>query len=260
VSILSSLIPIADPVFYLFAVPAVILMAMGKGGFGGSLAVIAMPVMALSGPALQAAAIMFPILLVMDAISVWSWRKTWSRENVLIMLPGGVIGTVLGYLTATMVSDAGIRLVLGIMSLAFCLQTWLLRGSEAPPRAPDIVRGTLWSIVAGFTSLISHVGGPPLSFYLLPQKLTKEVLSGTFVIYFAMINLIKIAPLTALGLFTAENLSTSLVLTPIAAAATLFGIWLVRRISTVLFYQILYGLLFVVALKLTYDGIVGVLS
>ncbi len=254
---LSAFAPLTEPWFYAFAVPAVILMAMGKGGFGGSLAVIAMPVMALSGPTLQAAAIMFPILLVMDAISVWSWRKTWSRQNVMIMLPGGVIGTILGYLTATSVSDSGIRLMLGVMSLAFCLQAWLKRGSETPPRAPDIVRGTLWSIVAGFTSLISHVGGPPLSFYLLPQKLTKEVLSGTFVIYFAAINVIKIAPLTALGLFTAQNLSTSLVLTPVAALATLFGIWLVRRISTELFYRILYGLLFVVALKLTYDGIVG---
>jgi uncharacterized protein len=258
--VLNFLQPISDPVFYAFAIPAVFLMAMGKGGFGGHLAMVAMPIMALSGPTLQAAAIMFPILLVMDAISVWSWRKTWSRQNVMYMLPGAVIGTALGYLTAAYVSDAGIRLLLGLMSLVFCLQTWLVRGKNRPPQQPDIVRGTFWSAIAGFTSFISHVGGPPLSIYLLPQKLPKEVLAGTFVVYFAMMNLMKITPLAALGVFTAQNLSTSFLLVPLAAVGTLFGIWLVRRIPTVLFYRILYALLFIVALKLTYDGIMGLMA
>jgi uncharacterized protein len=252
--------PISDPAFYALAIPAVFLMGMGKGGFGGHLAMVAMPIMALSGPTLQAAAIMFPILLVMDAISVWSWRKTWSRQNILFMLPGAVIGTALGYLTAAYVSDAGIRLVLGLMSLVFCLQTWLLKDKELHPRQPDIMRGTFWSSIAGFTGFISHVGGPPLSIYLLPQKLPKEVLAGTFVIFFATVNLIKITPLAALGVFTAQNLSTSLVLMPLAAIATLFGIWLVRRMPTELFYRILYALLFLVALKLTYDGIMGLMA
>jgi uncharacterized protein len=258
--VLSLITPIADPAFYAFAIPAVFLMAMGKGGFGGHLAMIAMPIMAFSGPTLQAAAIMFPILLVMDAISVWSWRKTWSRQNVLYMLPGAAVGTALGYLTAAYVSDAGIRLVLGLMSLVFCLQTWLLRGRELPPRQPDIARGIFWSAIAGFASFISHVGGPPLSIYLLPQKLSKEVLAGTFVIYFALVNLMKITPLAALGVFTAQNLSTSLVLVPLAAVGTLFGIWLVRRMPTELFYRLLYALLFLVALKLTYDGVTGLIN
>jgi uncharacterized protein len=258
--VLSLITPILDPAFYAFAIPAVFLMAMGKGGFGGSLAMVAMPIMALSGPTLQAAAIMFPILLVMDAISVWSWRKTWSRLNVMYMLPGGLIGTALGYLTAAYMSDAGIRLILGLMSLIFCLQTWLLRGKELPPRQPDFARGTLWSSIAGFTGFISHVGGPPLSIYLLPQKLSKEVFAGTFVIFFATVNVMKITPLAALGVFTAQNLSTSLVLMPLAAIATLFGIWLVRRMPTELFYRILYALLFLVALKLTYDGVIGLIS
>jgi uncharacterized protein len=258
--VLTLINPITDPAFYAFAVPAVLLMAMGKGGFGGNLAMIAMPIMALSGPTLQAAAIMFPILLVMDAISVWSWRRTWSRQNVMYMLPGALIGTVLGYLTAAYISDAGIRLVLGLMSLVFCAQVWLMRGKELPPREPDLVRGMFWSSISGFTSFISHVGGPPLSIYLLPQKLPKEVFSGTLVIFFAMVNVIKITPLAALGVFTAQNLATSLLLVPLAAVGTLSGIWLVRRMPTVLFYRVLYGLLFFVALKLTYDGITGLMA
>ncbi len=253
--------PITDPGFYAFAIPAVAIMAIGKGGFGGALAMVAMPLMALSGPsALEAGAIMFPILLLMDAISIWAWRTTWSRRNVALMLPGAVIGTVLGYLTAAWMSDAALRLMLGLMSLIFCAHTLAMRGRDLPPREPALGRATFWSTIAGFTSFISHVGGPPASIYLLPQRMPKEVFAGTMVIYFAIMNLMKIAPLAALGLFTARNLSTSLVLAPIAIVATAAGVWLVRRISTLWFYRVMYALLFVVAIKLTYDGLTGLLA
>jgi uncharacterized protein len=252
--------PIADPAFYLFAVPAVAIMGIGKGGFGGTLAMVAMPLMALSGPpAIEAGAIMFPILLLMDAISLWFWRSAWSRENVALLLPGAVLGTALGYLTAAWMSDAAIRLMLGVMSLAFCAQTLALSGRDLPPRGPNLPRATLWSTVTGFTSFISHVGGPPLSIYLLPQRLPKEVFAGTMVVYFAITNLLKIGPLAALGVFTARNLWTSAMLAPVAILATATGVWLVRRISTVWFYRIMYALLFVVALKLTWDGATGLL-
>ena len=250
--------PIADPTFYAFAVPAVAIMAIGKGGFGGALAMVAMPLMALSGPsAIEAGAIMFPILLLMDAISLWFWRGSWSRRNVALLMPGAVLGTTLGYLTAASLSDAAIRLMLGLMSLVFCGQAVLTRGREVPAREPDLARGTFWSTIAGLTSFISHVGGPPLSMYLLPQRLPKEVFAGTMVVYFAIMNLMKIAPLAALGLFTARNLWTSAVLAPVAIFATGLGVWLVRRMSTEWFYRVMYALLFVVALKLTWDGFAG---
>ncbi len=125
--------PITDPAFYAFAIPAVAIMGIGKGGFGGALAMVAMPLMALSGPpALEAGAIMFPILLLMDAISIWAWRTTWSRRNVALMLPGAVIGTALGYLTASWISDAALRLMLGLISLIFCAYTLAMSGRDLP--------------------------------------------------------------------------------------------------------------------------------
>lgn len=250
--------PIADPAFYAFAVPAVAIMAIGKGGFGGALAMVAMPLMALSGPsAIEAGAIMFPILLLMDAISLWFWRGSWSRRNVVLLLPGALLGTALGYFTAAWMSDPAIRLMLGLMSLVFCAQTLAMRGRDLPPQGPSFGRATFWSAITGFSSFISHVGGPPLSMYLLPQRLPKEVFAGTMVVYFAIVNLMKIAPLAALGLFTERNLWTSAVLAPIAIVATGLGVWLVRRMSTEWFYRVMYVLLFVVALKLTWDGFVG---
>ncbi len=252
--------PIVDPLFYAFAIPAVFLMAMGKGGFGGNLAVLAMPLMAMSSPALQAAAIMMPILIIMDAISCWAWRKTWSRENLKIMLPAGIAGTFVGYLTAAWVSDAALRLMIGLLSIAFCLQAWLARASDAPPRRPDWARGSFWSGISGFTSFISHVGGPQLAVYLLPQKLPKDVLAGTFTVHFAIINVIKVPGFAALGSFTPQNLWTSAALAPVAIAGTMFGVWLVKRVSTEMFYRIMYVILFVVALKLIADGVRGLIG
>jgi uncharacterized protein len=251
---------IADPHFYLFAIPAVFLMAMGKGGFGGNLAVLAMPLMAMSAPAVQAAAIMMPILLIMDAISCWAWRKTWSRENLIIMLPAGIAGTFLGYLTAVYMSDAALRLIIGVLSLIFCLQAWMRRQRDEPPRQPDWWRGSFWSSISGFTSFISHVGGPQLAVYLLPQKLPKDVLAGTFTLHFAIINIIKTPGFFSMGALTPQNLWTSAMLAPVAIAGTGFGVWLVKRISTEVFYRVMYVVLFFVALKLTWDGITGLLA
>jgi uncharacterized protein len=252
-------VPIADPLFYALAIPAVFLMAMGKGGFGGNLAVLAMPLMTMSAPALQAAAIMMPILLIMDAMSVWAWRRTWSRENLKIMLPAGIAGTLLGFLMASVVSDAAIRLLIGVLALGFCFQAWLARMDDGPPRPPDWTKGSIWSGIAGFSSFISHVGGPQLSVYLLPQKMPKDVLAGTFTVYFAIINVVKLPAFAALGSFTAENLWTSAALAPVAIAGTAFGVWLVRKISTALFYRAMYVILFFVALKLVWDGARGLL-
>ncbi|MGL4240909.1 MAG: sulfite exporter TauE/SafE family protein [Beijerinckiaceae bacterium] len=249
--------PITDPLFYALAAPAVFLMAMGKGGFGGNLAVLAMPLMAMSAPALQAAAIMMPILIIMDAISCWAWRNSWSRENIVIMLPAGIAGTFVGYLTASMVSDAALRLMIGLLSLGFCLQVWLARTRDEPPRQPDWARGSFWSGISGFTSFISHVGGPQLSVYLLPQKLPKEILAGTFTIHFTIINLVKLPGFAALGVFTPQNLWTSAALLPVAVVGTFFGVWLVKRVSTAFFYRIMYVILFLVALKLVWDGVRG---
>jgi uncharacterized protein len=250
---------IGDPAFYLIAIPAVFLMAMGKGGFGGNLAVLAMPLMAMSAPAIQAAAIMMPILLIMDAIACWAWRRTWSRENLVIMLPAGLAGTFVGYLTAANVSDSALRLMIGVLSLLFCLQVWMKRDSNEAPRRPDWIRGSIWSVISGFTSFISHVGGPQLAVYLLPQKLPKDVLAGTFTIHFAIINIVKMPGFLSLGAFTPQNLWTSVALAPVAVAGTAFGIWLVKRISTALFYRVMYVVLFFVALKLTWDGVTGLM-
>jgi uncharacterized protein len=247
---------VTQPSFYLAAVPAVILLGLSKGGFAG-LGVLGMPLMALTIPPVQAAAITLPILIVQDMVSVWAYRREWDRANLEILLPGAVAGIVLAFLLAARVPDAAVALVLGVIAVAFALRRFVRgRQTGAPTPASRLNRpaGWFWGAAAGFTSMVAHAGGPPFQVYVMPQRLPREVFVGTGVVFFALVNLIKVPPYLALGQFTAENLATSAVLFPLAIAATWAGVRLVRRVSGERFYDIVYALLLLLGCKLVFDG------
>ena len=248
---------ITDPFFYAVAIPAVLVMGVSKGGFGSGLGIMATPLVALAVPTPQAAAIMLPILLVMDATGLAAYRGTFHRSNLGLLLAGGVAGIALGALTFRYFSEAMIRAVLGAMAIAFVAHRMHQGGTGAPAVTPSRANGLFWSTVSGLTSTIAHAGGPPLSVYLLPQKLDKAILVGTTVIFFAVINAVKLVPYLWLGLFDSRNLLTSLALAPLAPFGIWLGVWLMRRLSQDLFYRIAYAMLVIVGLKLLWDGVRG---
>ncbi len=249
---------IADPFFYFCAIPAVLIFAMVKGGFGGGIAIISVPLMSLAVPPVQAAAILLPLLIVMDGVAIWSFRGQWSKENIERTLPGAIVGIIAGAFTFHYLSEAAIRLLIGFICVAFCLNYWLRPGLKAKAEA-GIVAGSFWGAIAGFTSFGIHAGGPPMSIYLLPQRLDKIVLMGTFAIFFAVVNLIKLIPYTWLGQFDGTNLLTSLVLIPLAPIGVRLGYFLLHKIDEALVYRICYFFLMLVGLKLLYDGSYGLL-
>lgn len=247
---------LTEPLFYATAIPAVILLGLSKGGFAG-LGVLGMPLMALTIPPVQAAAITLPILMVQDAFSVWVYRRSWDRRNLRILLPGAVAGILLAYLLAARVPDAAVALVLGVISIVFGLRRFVRRPVEpstdpAPP--PSKVLGWFWGAVAGFTSMIAHAGGPPFQIYLLPQHLPRDLFVGTGVVFFTLVNLIKVPPYLALGQLTRASLMTSAVLFPLAIVSTWAGVWLVRRVSGERFYDLVHLLLVLLGGKLVADG------
>lgn len=246
---------IVDPLFYVAAIPALLITGISKAGFGSGLGILAVPLMALTLPATQAAAIMLPILCVMDLAALWAYRGQWSRENMKIMLPGGVAGILLGALTFRYVSEAGLKLLLGVVAIGFLLQRWAGTRSQPQKTAPSRRKGYFWSALSGYTSTLAHAGGPPMSIYLLPQRMDKALLVGTTVVFFAVVNYLKLIPYTLLGLFDGSNLATSAGLAPIGVLGIFCGIWLRKRIAETLFYRLCYGFLFVTGLKLLYDGV-----
>lgn len=247
---------ITDPLFYAAAIPSVVLMGLAKGGFSG-LGLLSLPLMALVVSPVQSAAIMLPILIVQDVVTVWAYRHSWDRRNLAILLPSGVIGILSGYLLAARVSDDAVTLVVGLISIAFAIRRLILerRASPPEPTKADIPRGVFWGYVTGFTSMIAHAGGPPFQIYVMPQHLPRDVFIGTGAVFFALNNWIKVPPYIALGQFTSENLATAGALFPLAVASTWAGVLLVRRVSGARFYTLVYFLLVLVGAKLVFDGV-----
>jgi len=252
---------LTSPAFWICGTIAVAAFGLSKGGFVG-LAVLGLPVFALALPPLTAAAIMLPVLMAQDIVTIWAFRKNIDRRSFVVLLIGCLIGTAIGAATVTAISDAGLKLMVGIIALAFALNWWVLRlrgVAEAPPyRAPDAA-GVFWGIWCGVTSFIAHAGAPPAQVYLMPQRLAPAVFAGTLGWLFFVVNIVKLWPYLQLGLITGETLIGSAALLPFAIAGNMFGIWLVRRITVARFYPLIYGMLLLVGLKLTWDGITGLL-
>ncbi|MEZ5501301.1 MAG: sulfite exporter TauE/SafE family protein [Halioglobus sp.] len=245
---------LADPWFYLASVPAVLLYGIAKGGFGGAIAVISVPVMALVMPPTQAAAILLPILVVMDMLVVKTYWGVFDRKALSLLLPGAVVGVGIGYLLAGAMNEHYMRMLIGALSLVFGLQSLLgLRGLTGSQHHP--VTGTLFGALAGFTSFSIHAGGPPLTLYLMPKKLSPLLFAGTAGIFFAVVNIVKLIPYYALGQFTSDNLRYSLVLVPLAPLGVKLGHYLVRRSTPTLYYTVISVFLVLVGAKLLADGI-----
>ncbi|MGH6781666.1 MAG: sulfite exporter TauE/SafE family protein [Sphingomonadaceae bacterium] len=242
--------------FYAFAIPAVILVGLAKGGFAG-LGALGMPLLALAMPPVQAAAILLPILIVQDAVGVWAFRKTWDGHVLAVTLPGAAVGIFFGWLLAARVSADAVLAAVGAISILFGLyRLWAERGGAitASSRSPGWV-GSIFGMISGFTSQIAHAGAPPFQMWVMPRRLPRDIFIGTNAIFFAAVNWIKVPAYAALGQFTAPNLLATAALLPVAILATFAGVGLVRRVSAERFYGIVYLLMILVGAKLVWDAI-----
>jgi uncharacterized membrane protein YfcA len=246
-----------DPQFWLLAFFAVTALGLGKGGFSG-VGMIAAPLLSLMVPPLKAAAIMIPIMMLQDAISVWVYRREWSAWNLKVMLAGSVFGVAAAGVGAAYLSDAQVRLAVGAIGVVFVVYNWLARVPTAA-RVPSAASGVFWGAMAAFTSTIAQAGAPPFYVHILPQKLDKMTFVGTSLIFFALVNWMKVVPFIALGQFTSETLVASAALLPLAIVTNFLGIWLVRRTPTAVFYKIAYVMVFVISLELVRSGATAML-
>lgn len=239
---------------WLLTLVAVTIVGISKGGFGGGFGMLAVPIMALTMPPLLAAAILLPVLCAMDLMAMRAYWGRWSLEHVKITLPAALIGTVVGAFTFQYLNADHIRFVIGLISTGFALNSWFKPAQRWIKHKPGVKAGRFWGFTSGLTSFVSHTGGPPLSVYLLPQQLDKTTLQATTVLFFTAVNYFKLLPYALLGQLNFANIKISLLLLPIAALAIGMGVYLHKRVSDKLFYQITYVVLFITGLKLMIDG------
>ena len=245
---------ITDLWFYAAAVPAVLLIGISKSGFGAGFGALAVPLMALVVPVPQAAAIMLPLLLVVDVLGLAAQLKHFDRALMRLLLPAGLLGVAIGALLFGVFSAKAVAGLVGALTLIFlAIRVLWPPQADAPP--PPRWLGMLLGTVSGFTSFVAHAGSPPIGFYVLPLKLKPLIFSSTMGIFFTAINLAKWLPYAWLGLIDSRNMLTSLVLIPLAPLGVWLGLRLVKRISPELFYQLFKIGMLLTGLKLLWDGL-----
>jgi uncharacterized membrane protein YfcA len=251
----------SDPLFYAVGWATTLIIAIGKSAFGGGLAILGIPLLALVVAPLDAAIMVAMLVSLMDILALRSFgRETWSKPDLLWLVPGLAAGIGIGYVVFVRIDPRIVTLVIGLTTLAFTVQ-WFLKGrlAAAGSRPVSGRLAVLAGTVSGFTTFVAHAGGPPVAMYLLSRGLPKSVLVGTTIVLFTLGNWMKLPPYLMLGLEHPEALWGALALAP----AVPLGIWLGhvvhRRLDQKKLFLCCYALLTVAALKLTVDAALALL-
>ena len=244
--------------FWLAAVVAAALVGMGKGGVP-IVGMLAVPVMALVMNPVAAAGMLLPVYVVSDMFGLYAYRHAYDRRVLAIVVPGAVVGIGVGWATASVVPEAAVTLLVGVIGVAFALNLLVRRSVVVEQKRAEVAPGLFWGAVTGFTSFVSHAGAPPYQVYTLPLGMGKAVFAGTSTIAFAIINAVKLVPYYALGQLGLENLEMAAVLSVPAVIAVFAGVWLVRVMPEKLFFRLVTWALMLISLKLVWDGAKGLI-
>jgi len=245
---------ITDWYFYAVTIPAVLLLGISKSGFGAGFGSLAVPMMALAVTVPQAAAILMPVLLVMDILGMAAFRKDFDLKLLKFLIPFGLVGIVIGALLFKLLDARTVAGIVGIFTLLFLAQRLLFPPKVDSPPPPKWL-GAILTATSGFTSFIAHAGGPPVNAYMIPLRMSPVKFTATLAFFFFFINLSKWIPYAWLGLLDTRNMVTSLALLPLAPIGVFIGVRLARRVNQVLFYRLVYLGMFLTGIKLVWDAL-----
>jgi uncharacterized membrane protein YfcA len=235
-------------IFMLVAGLCVLLIGIDKTGFGGAIGTLATPLLALVVAPQLAVGLLLPLFCACDLAALWHYRAICHKRNLWLMLPGGLAGIVAGALFIWLLRDQKaamertLRITIGLISILFVLyqagRDWLL--THLPASRPGVWLGSLFGFTAGVTSTLAHAGGPPVTMYLLPQRLDRRIFVGTTVWFFAIVNYSKLIAYYMLGIIPArDNLKVCLLLLPLVPIGVFLGNLYNRKLKQEIFIRII---------------------
>jgi uncharacterized protein len=242
--------------FWVAAAAASMLVGMGKGGVP-VVGMLSVPVLSLAISPVVAAGLLLPVYVVSDMFGLYAYRHAFDRRVLAIILPGALAGVAFGWATARIVPEEAVTLMVGVIGVVFALNLLIRRRVVVEPRRGAVVPGLFWGAITGFTSFVSHAGGPPYQVYTLPLGMPKAVFAGTSTIAFAVINAVKLIPYYALGQLNPGNLKVAAVLFVPSAIAVFAGVRLVNWLPERLFFRLVTWALLLISIKLIWDGLAG---
>lgn len=241
------------------AIVAVLFIGISKAGFGGGLGMLSTPLAVLVFGPRDGIGMLLPLLCAGDAFSLHPYWRKWEWNNLVYLLPGVVIGVLIGVQLIGRFSARELNLAIGILAVSFVLfqlvKELVLRAEGV--FAPTHVVGLPFGIGAGITSTFAHGAGPLVTMFLVPQRMPKEVYVGTTVLIFTWINWIKMPFFVGSGLITWQTTRLSLLFLPLIPLGVWVGVWLNRRFSESSFLWIIYLLTFCAGMQLIFDFDLG---
>lgn len=241
--------------FWSVAVIAAVFVGMGKGGLP-VIGMLSVPILALAVSPVTAAGLLLPVYVLSDMFAIYNYRSSFDARVIWIIGAGATAGVGLGWATAHITPEWLVTIVMGLIGTVFALNL-LFRSNSTAQRKARVPEGLFWGTVTGFTSFVSHSGGPPYQVYVLPLNQSKLVFAGTGTLVFAYINAIKLVPYYFLGQFSLQNLEVAAMLMPVAAASVFGGVRLIKLLPEKLFFQAVTWALLLVSVKLIWDGVRG---
>ncbi len=230
---------------------AVFLVGLSKAGFGGAVGSLTTPLLSLVFPAKFVIGFMLPVLIIADWFTLYHYRHEWDWKNLKLLVPGALIGVLIGVAFVHHISDVHLKKIIGIFVLAFSAVHFINTGRGKQEHfSPRWWHGLGAGGAAGFVSAIAHSAGVIIAMYLLPQNLPKRVFVATMALFFAIANLLKVVPYATVGLLTWTSLKQSLMFVPVIPLGIYLGLWLNKKIPQKVFLQVIYALVFITAVQL----------
>jgi hypothetical protein len=237
--------------FYLMAAFVGLLIGVAKGGLGGLIGTLATPLMSLVMPPNEVVGLLLPMLMLADVFAIATYWRRWRIRLVLLLLPGGVAGVTIGTFFIKNASAELWRNVLAAIVLVFTiyklLEKYILRLLTYEGRD---WHGLLAGVVGGFSSTLAHAGGPPVAIYLLLQKVPPIEFNASSVLFFAILNWVKVPYYAYARLFDFHRMLEILWLMPIIPVGVVLGRWMTNKIDRIWFERLIVILLLVSGLLL----------
>ncbi len=232
----------------MLSIPTWIVLVVAAGAIGVSktalpgAATLAVALFAAVLPAKASTGTMLLLLLVGDVLAIWSYRHDADWPMLRRLVPGVLVGVVLGAAFLHVASDRMTEVFIGALLLVLIAVTLLLMRLPRPPRVQGRVGRAVYGTLAGFTTMAANAGGPVTTMYFLASRLSMTTFLGTTAWFFFVVNVVKLPFSIGLGTIQVDTLQIDLVLAPVVIASALGGRWLAAHMDERVFHPLVTAL------------------
>jgi len=230
-------------------------IGLSKGGVGGPIAgPVLIPLLSQIMTVQEAIGITLPLLMFADVFAMRFYWREWDMRYILLTLPAAVIGIVIGVVLLASLSDLVLRRALGVLVLGILVYKFVSDSLTKLPYEHHNWHGYLAGWSGGFASALANAGGPPITAYLLLNRMPPKPFIGTITLFFFVVNWLKVPGYLGAGLVDGDLFMSVVWMLPIIPMGVWLGRWIIGWINPLIFERAMMILLVISAVLLLFDG------